>query len=65
MRGDLIVRPSFAEANVQRIPGGELPDNTYASSTVRALPARASHQATSTLPAYFHVLYHPAIETAV
>ena len=29
MRGDLIVRPSFAEANVQRIPGGEISNITF------------------------------------
>lgn len=29
-RGDLIVRPTYAEANVQRVPGGE----TFISSSV-------------------------------
>lgn len=32
-RGDLIVRPSFAEANVQRIPGGRLPARPSPHST--------------------------------
>ena len=32
-RGDLIVRPSYAEASVQRVPGGTLPSVTSIGET--------------------------------